>query len=307
MTRDARSSAWFLILAPGIIWGASFLFIAEGLEAVGPTGVTLLRVLIGFVTLSLVPAAWKPIPRADWGRVALLGIVWLTFPLSMFPFAEQRVSSALTGMLNGATPLFAAIVASVLARRLPGRPIMIGLGIGMLGGVLMALPSVGEGRSSALGIGMIVAALVSYGFALNIARPLQQRHGALPVIRAAQGVALVFLAPLGFDAVRHAHWSPVPVVSLLALGALGTGLAFVMTTAAAGRIGATRAASTAFIMPPVALVLGVVLRHEHVAPLAILGGAACLLGAWIMNRAQRAALAPPAAAPVSPMPAVSRP
>ena len=110
---------WLLLILPGCIWGASFLFIAEGLDAVGPNGVTFVRIAVGFLTLSLVPAARRPIRRSDRSGAAALGIVWLAFPLSMFPFAEQHVSSALTGMLNGATPLFAAAVAAGLARRMP--------------------------------------------------------------------------------------------------------------------------------------------------------------------------------------------
>src|SRR6185436_15694798 len=110
---------WALLVVPGVIWGASFLFIAEGLAAVSPNGVTFLRILIGFASLSLVPAARRPILAADRPRAAALGVVWLAFPLSMFPFAEQHVSSALTGMLNGATPIFAAIVGGVVACRWP--------------------------------------------------------------------------------------------------------------------------------------------------------------------------------------------
>src|SRR5215212_5942605 len=121
---------WLLIVVPGLIWGASFLFIAEGLEAVAPNGVTFLRILIGFTALSLVPAARRPIRRDDRAATALLGVLWLAFPLSMFPFAEQHVSSALTGMLNGATPLFAAVVASLLARQAPSRRVALGLGVG---------------------------------------------------------------------------------------------------------------------------------------------------------------------------------
>src|SRR2546422_7465310 len=117
---------WLLVVVPGVIWGASFLFIAEGLQAVAPMGVTFVRIAIGFVTLSLVPSARRPIVRGDRLKTALLGILWLAFPLSMFPFAEQHVSSALAGMLNGATPLFAALVASVFARRAPSRRVAAG-------------------------------------------------------------------------------------------------------------------------------------------------------------------------------------
>src|SRR5689334_7844411 len=112
---------WALLVVPGVIWGASFLFIAEGLAALEPNGVTFTRIAIGFLTLSLFPSARRPVARTDWAGTASLGVLWLAFPLSMFPFAERHVSSALTGMLNGATPLFVAAVASFIAHRLPQR------------------------------------------------------------------------------------------------------------------------------------------------------------------------------------------
>ncbi len=281
---SAAVSDWLLLLGPGLIWGASFLFIAEGLEAVGPMGVTFVRILIGFLTLALFPAAWRPVERKDWAGVGALGVVWLAFPLSMFPFAEQRVSSALTGMLNGANPIFTAIVAAGLAGSLPSRGILVGLAVGVAGTVLMGLPSLGEGPSSVSGVLMILAALVSYGFALNLARPLQQRHGALPVIWRAQLVGLALTAPLGVPDLFHARWALGPGLSLIALGGLGTGVAYVLLATAAGRLGATRASATTFLIPAVALVLGVVVRGEHVAALSVIGGAVCLLGAWLMRQ-----------------------
>jgi drug/metabolite transporter (DMT)-like permease len=280
---------WLLLIVPGCIWGASFLFIAEGLDAVAPNGVTFTRILIGFVTLSLVPAARRPIRAADRWPTAWLGVLWLAFPLSMFPFAEQHVSSALTGMLNGATALFAAAVASGLARRVPPPAVVVGLAVGFFGAVLIALPSVdGAGKTSGqtLGVALIVVALVSYGFAVNLAAPLQQRNGALPVIWRAQMVALLLTAPLGVPAVLHAHWSPRPVAALAMLGAGGTAIAPVLTAVAAGRMGATTASATTFLMPVVALALGVAVRHERVARLSIVGAAVCLAGAALIRQAR---------------------
>ena len=271
---------WILLVVPGTIWGASFLFIAEGLEAMGPNGVTFTRILVGFLTLSLVSGSRRAISRSDWAATALVGVTWMAFPLSMFPYAERHVSSALTGMLNGTVPLAIAIVAAALARRWPSRDITLGLAVGLLGAVLMGLPTLSQGRSTVVGVLLILAAVVSYGFALNIARPVQQRAGALPVIWRAQAVALVLTAPLGLPELLRAQWSPAPLFSLLALGALGTGLAYVLTVMAAGRVGATKAAATAFLIPPVSLLLGVLVRHEHVATLSVVGGAVCLAGAW---------------------------
>jgi drug/metabolite transporter (DMT)-like permease len=286
VSTQPKATDWFLIAIPGLIWGSSFLFIAQGLEAVGPTGVTAIRLVIGFLTLACFPAAWKPVEKKDWGAIALVAILWMAFPLSMFPFAEQRVSSALTGMLNGGVPLSTAIVASLLARRFPSRGILIGLAVGMAGAVLIAVPALDEGRSSVEGVLMILAAVVSYGIALNVARPLQQKYGGIPVIWRAQGIAILITAPLGARDVLAGHWSVVPVLALLALGAGGTAIAFIVMTAAAGRFGATRASSATFMMPPVALLLGVLVRSERVELLSVIGGGICLAGAWLMARAQ---------------------
>src|SRR5688500_16854364 len=273
---------WVLLVVPGVIWGASFLFIAEGLEAVAPNGVTFSRIAIGFLTLSLFPSARRPVARSDWAGTAALGVLWLAFPLSMFPFAEQHVSSALTGMLNGATPLFVAAVASLLAHQLPERGIIVGLIVGFGGAVVMALPAM-SGGNSAFGVALIMAALVSYGIALNIARPLQQRNGAIPVIWRALAVALILTAPLGLPEALKGEWPLRPIVALLGLGAGGTAIATIVAATAAGRLGATKASATAFLIPVVALILGVLIRHEQVSALSLIGAAICLLGAAIIR------------------------
>ena len=283
-TAHASALDWLLLLGPGLIWGASFLFIAEGLESVAPNGLTFTRILVGFFVLGLVPSARRPIAREDRGKVALLGLLWLALPLSMFPYAEQRVSSALTGMLNGANPLLVAIVAAAFSRRLPGREVLVGLAVGLVGTVLVAWPSLRLGGSSLDGVLLILVGVSCYGFALNLARPLQQRSGALPVIWRAQAWGLLLTAPLGVPELLRAHWRPGPLLAVLALGALGTGVAYVLLAVAAGRVGATRAAATTFLIPGVALV-----RGEHVAGLSIVGGVVCVAGAWLMRRAQLAA------------------
>jgi drug/metabolite transporter (DMT)-like permease len=282
----AEGADCLLLVVPGLIWGASFLFVAEGMRSIGPNGLTFVRILIGFMTLSLFPSARKPVMRSDWAGIAGLGALWLAFPLSMFPFAEEHVSSALTGMLNGANPLFTAIVAAAVARGVPPRRVLAGVAVGMIGAILMALPAIGEGRSSAAGVGMIMAALVSYGFAINIARPLQQRNGALSVIWRSQLVALVLTAPLGLPDIMAARWRPGPVAALIALGALGTGVAHAVMAVAAGKLGATRASGTTFLIPVVALVLGVFVRGEKVALLSVAGSVVCVSGAWFMRRAR---------------------
>ena len=253
---------WLALALPGLIWGSSFFLIAEGLEAFEPFLVTWLRLLFGFTVIVAVPAARTPVPRERWSRLAVLGVVWMAVPLSLFPFAEERVSSSVTGMLNGATPVFTACVAATIVRRMPPARQLMGLVIGVFGIVLIASPSWSEGSSSATGVVMILAALSCYGVALNIAAPLQRALGALPVIGRTLGVASLLLTPFGVAAVGGSEFAWGSAVAVALLGAFGTGVAYVLMAGNAGRYGSTRAASTTYLIPGVSLLLGVTFRDE---------------------------------------------
>ena len=275
---------WVLFVVPGLIWGSSFFLIAVGLESLSPGLITPLRVLLGFATLSVLPASRAPVPRDAWPRIALLGVLWLAVPLTLFPYAEQHVSSSVTGMLNGGTPVFALLVASTIHRRLPSLGQFTGILVGLVGVVLIALPTIGEGSSSASGVAMILVAVVMYGFAINVAAPLQRSHGALPVLWRAEMVALVLLAPLGVATLDESDFAGRPALAVLLRGVLGTAVAHALSATLAGRAGATRASATTYVMPVVSLSLGTVVRGEHVAVLAIVGSGLALAGAAILGR-----------------------
>jgi drug/metabolite transporter (DMT)-like permease len=209
----------------------------------------------------------------------------MAFPMSMFPLAEQWIDSSVTGMLNGALPLFSAAIAAVMLRRPPGRTQLVGLAIGFAGVVLVSLPSLRGTSDTALGAALVVVAMVSYGLATNLVVPLQQRYGSLPVIWRAQAVALVLTAPLGAAGLPSSSWAWRPVLAVVVLGAFGTGFAFIAAGTLMGRVGATRGSVLAYLIPVVAVVLGVVVHDESVAPIALAGTAFVLAGAWVTTRA----------------------
>ena len=278
---------WLLLLFPGLIWGSSFFFIAEGLDAFQPALITPLRVLFGFLALVALPQSRKHIPIKDLPSIALLGVFWIAIPLSLFPFAEQHVSSSVTGMLNGATPLFVIAVASMIHKSFPHRNQVLGLLVGFCGVLLIAIPTANKNSSSAFGVILIMCALCCYGIALNLAVPLQQKYGALPVVVRAQAVALILTAPFGIAAIPSSSFAWHSLFAMVALGVGGTGIAHALFTTLAGRVGSTRASVTNFIMPVVALFLGAIIRDEVVAGLSLAGCGVALAGAFLTNRSRK--------------------
>ncbi len=289
---DAFGAAeWGLLAAIAIIWGSSFLFMAIGLDAFAPGLISLARVGLGAAALALVPRARRTrIDREDLPRVALLGVTWMGVPLLLFPVAQQWIDSAVAGMLNGAMPLTVAAWSVVLLRRLPGPMQATGLVIGFAGIVAISLPEIPVGATvtgtveTALGTGLVFLAIVLYGLSANLAVPLQQRYGALPVLLRAQLAALVLIAPFGLAAVPRSTWAWGPALAMLPLGVLGTGLAFVLMTTLVGRVGGPRGSVAIYFVPIVAIVLGWLVRAEQIHPLALLGTALVLVGAWVTSR-----------------------
>jgi drug/metabolite transporter (DMT)-like permease len=216
--------------------------------------------------------------------LVLLATIWMAVPLTMFPFAEERVASSVAGMLNGAIPLFVASVATFVYKRRPSRAQLYGLAVGFVGVVAIALPTLGEGSSSAVGIGLIFIALACYGFALDLAAPLQQQYGSLPVLWNAQLVALVLVVPFAVPSVDDIDFAWKPFLMIGALGMFGTALAYVVMAANAGRFGSTRASVTTYLIPVVSLILGAVILDESVAVLSVIGCAVTLWGAWLAGR-----------------------
>jgi drug/metabolite transporter (DMT)-like permease len=275
---------WGLLAGVALIWGSSYLFIDVGLESLAPGVIAVARVVLGLAALALVPAARRPIGRQDLARVAFLGVIWTGLPMLLFPVAQQWIDSSVAGMLNGAVPLASAAWAVVLLRRPLPRLHAAGLLIGFAGVLAISWPQLQGSRATTLGAALVIGAVVLYGLAVNLAVPLQQRHGALPVLLRAQLAALVLLLPFGLWGLRNSSFAWPSVLAMVPLGVLGTGVAFVLMTTLVGRVGGPRGAVATYFIPVVAIVLGVVLLGERVAPAALAGTALVVAGAWLTSR-----------------------
>ncbi|MGH8914406.1 MAG: DMT family transporter, partial [Acidimicrobiia bacterium] len=236
---------------------------------------------------SLPRARSTKIAGADLPRVALLGVIWVAIPLTLFPIAQQWVDSAVAGMLNGAMPMFTAIVASVLLRQLPGRLQILGLVVGFAGIMAIALPSAESGKTAAVGVILVLLATVAYGFSTNIVAPLQQRYGSIPVMARVLWVGAALVTPYGLYGLGRSEFAWGSLAATMAVGFLGTGLAFVLMGSLVGSVGPTRSSFISYLIPVVALVLGVVFRGETISPLAVVGSLLVIAGAIFASRREK--------------------
>ncbi len=286
-----ESRDWGLLAAITAMWGSSYLFIEIAVEDLSPSVVTASRLFIGAAVLALFSPARAKIDRQDWAHVALLGAVWLVVPLTLFPIAEQWVSSALTGMLAGSSALFAALVAAVLLRQLPGGVQIAGLALGFIGVAVVSIPALinDEGSSTTIGVILILIAFFCEGLALALSVPLTQRYGGPPVMLRMLLVAAVITFPFGVAGAASSHFTPEAVASVVILGLGATATAFVLMGKLAGRVGATRASVTIYLIAAVAVLLGIEVLHEPVAALSLVGLVFVLCGAWLVGRAEQRA------------------
>jgi drug/metabolite transporter (DMT)-like permease len=266
------------------IWGASFILIATSLEHFAPGVVTFVRITVGTITLGLFKGARQPIARADYGNIVVLSVLWLAFPMTLYPIAQQHISSGLTGMLGASIPVFTAVLSAVLLGHLPARVHRLGIAVGGLGIVLLGLPALGQGSNSAFGVMLIVMACISYGVAFNVAVPLVQRYGSMPVFWRALLVSVPMTLPFAVAGLHRSTFGWSSAIANVTLGAGGTAIAFVMLLTLTARAGATRASMVTYLEATFAFVLGTIVRHEPVHALEVIGCSVLLVGAWLATR-----------------------
>lgn len=275
---------WGVFGAISLIWGASFLLIAVGLESMQPGVVTVLRVGLGALVLNLLPGSRARVDPSDRRRLVAVSVLWVGVPFTLFPIAEQHINSAVTGLLNGATPMFVALFGSLFFGRRTSGPQLLGVAVGFAGVVLISTPSLSEGTNQAVGVLLVLLATTCYGVATNLVVPLQQRYGSRAVMAKMLALATLWTLPFGLAGVPDSRIEAAPLGAVAVLGVVGTGLAFPLMGSLVGRVGATRASFITYLIPVVALALGVAVQGDHVAALALVGVVLVVLGAGLASR-----------------------
>lgn len=275
---------WGRFLAVSFIWGASYLFIDIALDAFHPGLITWIRVGLGALSLAVLPAARVRFDPEDRKKVLALSIVWVGVPFTLFPLAQQYINSAVTGMLNGAVPIFTAIIGGLFFGRPSRGPQRVGLLIGFSGIALVSLSSGSDGDSAFIGVAMVLFATLCYGLATNLAGPIQQKYGSVPVMARMLAFATIWTTPFGIYGLADSTFGWTAAASNIVLGVAGTGLAFVLMATLVGRVGGPRASFITYLIPVVSLALGVGFRSDRVTAVSLIGVVLVIAGAALASR-----------------------
>ena len=276
---------WLLALGMALTWGSSFLLIDIIIRDAPTSFVPFGRSFFGMVALFLVPGSRNKIAREHWSKIWVLGLIWMALPFFLFPIAERTVASSIAGMMNGALPVVVIVVTSVWMRTRPTNQRIFAVLVGFLGIVLIAVPSINDGTSAdTKGIFYLLAALICYAVALNIARPLQAIYSPATLMLRVVSISTVLSAPLGLYALRTTTFTFALFGATFVLGALGSGIAFLLFGTLLTRTGTVRAMIPTYFTPIVGTFLGVVFNDEKVLSLSLVGMLIVIYGAWLTSR-----------------------
>ena len=280
---------WALFAAMSVIWGVPYLLIKVAVEELDPAELVFLRCALAALVLVPLAAVRGGLrePLRHWKPLLLFTVLEMTGPWLLLAYAEQTLSSGLTGLLVATVP-----IVSVVAGRLAGEADRLdavrvaGLVVGLTG--VAALLGLDVGGGELLAVGAVGLVVLGYGTApLIVSRRLS---GVSSTGVSAWALLLTALVYLPFAAPGLAG-GPVPsgsvVGAVLALALVCTAAALVLFFALIREVGPNRALIITFVNPAVAVALGIAVLAEPLTVGTLVGFPLVLLGCVLATRASR--------------------
>jgi drug/metabolite transporter (DMT)-like permease len=277
---------WWLFAAMAVIWGMPYLFIKEAVDSFSPAAIVSTRTLLGALLLlpiALHRGALRPALKV-WPWVLAFGAIEMAGPFLLLGYAEQTLSSGLTGLLVSTVPLFAAIIAALRGDRRALRPLRaLGLVVGF-GGVAVIVAgegfSVKGGADGFIAVGEVLLVAVLYAIAPFIVATKLKDVPSLGSVTLSLGAVGLFYLPF---ALLTQHQVPTlrSTISLAALAVICTAVAFIAFFALIAEVGPVRAPLFTYVNPVVAIVLGILILGEALTPGLLIGFPLVLVGCWL--------------------------
>jgi drug/metabolite transporter (DMT)-like permease len=278
-----------LLTLLALIWGASFMLIKIADRELAPATLILGRLGSAAIVLAAVAAvrlgARRTLAelRAAWPWLVVVALVNTALPFWLLSWGETRIDSGLASIIQGAVPIFNAVLAFAFFReaRVTGLR-LVGLGIGFVG---VALLVGAQPQGKLLAALAVVAMALCYALGMLLAGRHLGGTSPLVVALASTGVAAVASLPAGVAQAPAHVWRGETIVAILVLGVVGTALAYLFFFALIQQAGPAYATLVTYLVPPIALAYGAIFLGERFGLYAffglvlILGGVALATGA----------------------------
>ncbi len=283
------------LLALSFIWGWSFLFIRVAGQDLTPSAVAAGRTFLGAVVLlAVLRIKHIPIPR---DRRTLLGLLFVggvgsAIPFTLLAWGGQHIDSGLSAVLNASTPLFTAGLAVPLLGERAKPRVLLGLVIGFVGVAVVAGVG-GDDLGGTHGLAVLAPVIAGFFYGLTFCFAARNLMDIPPVVAATGQVvgATILLAP--FALATSVADGTLPglrqVGSMLLLGSVGTGVAYILSFRIIADLGPTVASLCTYIIPVVALVVGAVVLDESITLRVVIGGAITIAAVAVVTRARQMA------------------
>lgn len=279
-----------LLLSLAGMWGFSFLFIEIALRGMGPMWIVVARTGVGalvLLTATRLRGHRFPDTVRLWRRLLLLGIVTNAVPWSAVAWSQQSLPSGLVALLMAAVPSSTLVVSALVGLERFTLTRVLGLTLALSGVGLTVAADLGDpGRLLAIGI-VIVATMMYASGAVYANQRVSGTSSPLTIATGQVVSAFVVTVPVALlvdPLPQAAAITPVVVAAVLALGGLGTGIAFLIFYTLIERVGATNTTLVTYLIPLVAVVAGTLLLAERLAVPAMVGGGLIVVGVWVAQR-----------------------
>ena len=283
---------WLLFAAMCLIWGIPYLLIRVAVRDFSPASLVFFRTVLG--ALVLLPMAVRrgdlPAVFGRWRPLLLYTAIEVTLPWWLLSTAEQHLSSALTGLLLAAVPLFGVALSRAIGTGEVFTGVrLIGLLIGLAG--VAALVGLQVQHADAWAIGACLLTALGYAAGPLI---LSRRLSDLPAVGVVTASLLLTAAVWCLPAIETfpTHASASVVLSVIGLALVCTAAAFLVFFALIAEVGPTRATVITYVNPAVAILLGVVVLGESFTVGMAVGFPLVILGSILATRSARGIATP---------------
>ena len=271
-----------MLLVLSAIWGSSFMFIKVGVRQLEPSTLVAGRLVLAALTLAVIVAARTPVRKAvadvrdRIGAFLVVALLNSVVPFWLLAWGETKIQSGLAALLQACAPLFTALLAAcfVRAERVTGSR-LLGVVVGF-GGVALLVGATPSGSV----LGALAVVLTGFCYAassLAAARKLRE----LPATTIAFGttvVAAALVLPFGLVQLPSSVPGWKVIGSVVTLGVVGLGVAYVLYFTLITGAGASRAILVTYLVPPMALFYGATVLNESLKLSDIAGLALILAG-----------------------------